>query len=81
MNTIFINSKNSKTFDSHRLLMNKIITDKIILERCDEYATLPNPSICCTWKNIKSHTIAINLKYQLQHGMKNLNCLMDRILY
>ena len=23
----------------------------------------------------------INLKYQLQHGMKNLNCLVDHILY
>ena len=23
----------------------------------------------------------MNLKYQLQHGIINLNCLMDRILY
>ena len=29
----------------------------------------------------KSHTIMINLKYKLQHGMKILNCLMDQILY
>ena len=29
----------------------------------------------------KSHTVIINLKYQIQHGMKNLNYLMDHILY
>ena len=29
----------------------------------------------------KSHTIIINVKYQIQHGMKNLNYLMDHILY
>ena len=29
----------------------------------------------------KSHTNIINLKYQLRHGMKSLNYLMDHILY
>ena len=29
----------------------------------------------------KSHIRKINLKYQLQHGLKNLNYLMDHILY
>ena len=29
----------------------------------------------------KSHTKIINLEYQLQRGMKNLNYLMDHILY
>ena len=29
----------------------------------------------------KSHTKIIDLRYQLQHGMKNLNYLMDHILY
>ena len=29
----------------------------------------------------KSHTIIINVKYQIQHGMKNLDYLMDHILY
>ena len=29
----------------------------------------------------KSHIRTINLKYQLQHEMKNLNYLMDHILY
>ena len=31
-----------------------------------------------TWK---AHTKMTNLKYQLQRGMINLNCLMDHILY
>ena len=29
----------------------------------------------------KSHIRTIHLKYQPQHGMKNLNYLMDHILY
>ena len=35
MNTIFINSENSKTSDPHRLLLN--LTDKIDLRRKDEF--------------------------------------------
>ena len=30
-------------------------------------------------KILKSHIRTINLKYQLQHGMKNLKCLIDHI--
>ena len=29
----------------------------------------------------RSHTKIINLKHQLQHGMKNLNYLMGHVLY
>ena len=29
----------------------------------------------------KSHTETINLKCHLQHGMINLNCLIDQIMY
>ena len=29
----------------------------------------------------KAHTITMNLKYQLQHGMINLNYQVDHILY
>ena len=66
MDTIFMNSGNSKTSDPHRLLLN--LQDKRNLKRNDKYVTLRNLSIYYTWKS---------LKYQLQHGMKNLNCLMD----
>ena len=71
---------NTKTSDSHRLLLN--LTDKINLKKSDKYVALSNLSICYTWKNItKSHIRIMDLKYQLQHEMKNLNCLMDHILY
>ena len=38
MNTILMNSKNSKTSDPHRLLFN--LTDKIDLRRKDKYIAL-----------------------------------------
>ena len=46
MNTIFMNSKNSKTSDPHRLLLN--LTVKIDLRRKDKYMVLSNLSICYT---------------------------------
>ena len=51
MNTMFMNSKNSKISDTHRLLLN--LTDKIKLRRSDRYVALSNLSIYYTWKNIK----------------------------
>ena len=51
MDTIFMNSENSKTSDPHRLLLN--LTDKINLKRSDKYVGLSNLSIYYTWKNIK----------------------------
>ena len=53
MNTILMNSKNSKTSDLHRLLFN--LSDKIFLKRIDKYVALSNLSIC----------YRISLKYQL----------------
>ena len=38
MHTIFVNSKNSKTFDPYRLLFN--LTDKINLKKSDKYVAL-----------------------------------------
>ena len=46
-----MNSKNSKTSDPHKLLLN--LTDKTDLRRKDKYIALSNLSICCTWKNVK----------------------------
>ena len=51
MDTIFMNSKNSDTFDSHRLLLN--LTNKINLKVSDKYVDLANLGIYYTWKNIK----------------------------
>ena len=40
MDTIFINSANSKTSNPHRLLLN--LSDKINLKRSDKYVALSN---------------------------------------
>ena len=43
MDTIFLNFKNSKTSDHHRLLLD--LLDKINLKRSDKYVALSNLSI------------------------------------
>ena len=63
MDTMFMNFKNSETSDSHRLLTN--LTDKVKLKRSDKYVPLSNLSIYYVWKNVKSDSKIINLKYQL----------------
>ena len=50
MNTLFMNSENSKMSDPHRLSLN--LTDKTDL--IDTYIALLNLSIYYTWKNIKT---------------------------
>ena len=45
MNTIFMNSKNSKTSDPHRILLN--FTEKINVKRSDKYVALSNLGIYC----------------------------------
>ena len=51
MNTIIMNSNNSKTSDPHRLFLN--LTDKIDLSRKNKYIALSNLTIYYNWKNIK----------------------------
>ena len=51
MDTIFMNSENSKTSAPHRLLLN--LLDKINLKRSEKYVALSNLSIYNTWKKIK----------------------------
>ena len=51
MDAIFMNSENSKTSDSRRLLPN--LLDKVNLKRSHKYVALSNLSIYYTWKNIK----------------------------
>ena len=50
MNTIFVNSKNSKTSNLHRLLLN--LAEKINLKISDKYIALSNLSLYYTSKNI-----------------------------
>ena len=51
MDTIFMNSENSKTSDPHRPLLN--LTNEINLNRRDKYIALLNLSIYYIRKNIK----------------------------
>ena len=51
MDSKFMNSGNSTTFDSLRLLLN--LSDKIYLKGSDQYVALSSLSLYYTWKNIK----------------------------
>ena len=53
MDTIFMNSENNKTFNSHRLLLN--LSVKIDLKKSDRFVALSNLSMYYTWKNIKNY--------------------------
>ena len=79
VDTIFMNSKNSKTSKPHILKLK--LTDKLDL-RLDK--RLLHYQILAFITNgiiLKAHTIIINLKYQHQHGMKNFHNQMDLIRY
>ena len=52
MDTIFMNSENSKTSESHVLVLK--LTDKLDLRNGKKVIALSNLSIYYTWKNIKS---------------------------
>ena len=52
MDTIFINSENSKTSKPHVLLLK--LTDKLDLRIDEKVIALSNLSIYYTWKNAKS---------------------------
>ena len=50
MDTIIMNSENSKTSDSYRLFK---LSDKINLKRSDKYVAVSSLSIYYTWENVK----------------------------
>ena len=51
MDTIFMNSENSRTSEYHVLVLK--LTDELDLRRGQESVALSNLSIYSTWKNIK----------------------------
>ena len=88
MDTIFVNSENSKTFDPHKLLLN--LTDKINLKRSDKCIALLNLSIYYTWKNIKksgkNNKIKIsaptwNEEFKLPNGSYSVSDIQDNFKY
>ena len=77
METVFMNTKNSKTNEPHRFRFSR--ADKLNLKKPNKNMALASLSIYYTWKNIKSATTTISLKFLIQFGMMNLICLMDLI--
>ena len=73
IDTIFMNSENSKTSEPHVLILN--LTDKL------DSNSVSNISIYYTWKTWKANAITISLKISALTWNYNLNHLMDHILY
>ena len=79
INFIFMNSENSETSDPHRLLLN--FTDKTDKRRQINILLYQILVFFIHGKILKNHIRILNSKHDLQHGMKNLDYLMDHILY
>ena len=77
METIFMNTQNSKTSELHRFKLD--LTDKLILKDPKKNMALVNLSITLG-KTLNQNTTIINLKFQLQLGMKLSIYLMVLIL-
>ena len=60
METIFMNTENSKTNESHRFKLD--LADKRNLKNPEKNMALVNSSIYCTWKNIKQEYKNIKFK-------------------
>ena len=87
MDTIFMNSENSKTSETYILLLN--LSDKINLKRSDTYVALSNLSIYYTWKIIKViqknkfkiSTPASNEEFELPNGSYSASDIQDCFEY
>ena len=88
MDTKFMNSKNSKTSDPHRLLIN--VSDKIDLKISEKDFALSNVSIYYTWKSIKKlnkkskFKISVptwNDKFELPDGSYTVSDIQDYFEY
>ena len=85
METIFINTKNSKTKEPHQFRLS--LADKLNVKNPNKNIALAvsniisNIAVSTTHgKTLNQHTITINLKFLLQLGMILLICLMVLIL-
>ena len=90
MDTIFMNWGNSKTPNSHGLLLNSL--DKIDLKRSDKYVPFSNLSINYIWRNIKKSyksnkckNISSHLKwefeFELSDGLYSVSDIQDYFEY
>ena len=88
MDTIFMNSENSKTSEYHVLVLK--LTDKLDLRRGKKTVALSNLSIYYTWKNIKSSyndnkfkisAPTWNEKFELTDGSYSISDIQDYFEY
>ena len=80
MDTIFMNSEDSKPPKPHVLMLK--LTNKLELRIGKKVIALSDLSVYYTWKKIKKLIqIKINLKYLHQQEMMNLDYQMDLIPY
>ena len=88
MDTIFMNSENSKTYEPHILKLN--LTDKLDLTVDKKVIALSNLSIYCTWNNIKSSynnnklkisTPTWNEEFTLPDGSYSVSDIQDYFEY
>ena len=79
MDTIFMNSENSRTSEYHLLVLK--LTDKLDLRRGQKTVALSNFGIYYTWKNIKSSYN--NNKFEISAPMwsEEFELPMDHIQY
>ena len=88
MDTMFMNSDKSKTFESHVLILK--LTDKLDLRRGERSIALSNLSIYYTWNNIKSSNNnnkfkisapTWNDKFELPEGWYSVSNIQDYFEY
>ena len=79
MDTIFMNSENSKPSEYHVLVLK--LTDELDLRRGQKTVALSNLSIYYTWKNIKSSYNNNKFKISAPTWNEELNYQMDHIQY
>ena len=79
METIFMNTENSKTNEPHKFRLT--LADKLNLKDPDKNMALANLSIFTHGQTLNLHIKTITLKFLLQLGMMNLIYLMDHILF
>ena len=88
MDTIFMNSENSRTSEYHVLVLN--LADKLDLKRGQKSVALSYLSIYYTWKNIKSSYNNNNFKisvptwsdeFELPDGSYSISDIQDYFEY
>ena len=86
MDTIFMNSENSRTSEYHVLVLK--LTDKLNLRRGQKRVALSNLSIYYTWKNIKSSNNKFKIsaptwghKFELPDGSYSISDIQDYFEY